>query len=333
MNKYNVTFFVFFLFFLSCNHTNQFKSSFPNKEKLQADYILPGTFITPMFFLIQGNYLCTYSLKKDTMIDMFSLPNLLHEKSFGTRGRGPDEFQSFPWPCQTTNDKIYIRGYTPLVIKQFNIDSCANITQENEFILNEHETFGSMHIIQDSLLVYISMGYQNDSKQQITIKKINLNYKRKTGEILIPTESQNASIDPNRGGISVNDSFIVYFYVFRKQIDIYDVRNMKLLKRLGNNKKTYTNTIFEENVSQYVSVYAGKKYFYALFNKKGNKLSIVEPATQTIEVFDYNGNAVVEYSFDDYISIFAVDELNHLLYVYDETNEDFILKYSLPEIN
>jgi hypothetical protein len=168
------------------------------KEKLQVEYVIPSTIVAPMFFMIQANYLCTYSLQKDTMIDMYSLPDLIHKKSFGVRGKGPGEFQSFPWPCKSTNSDLYIRGYTPLLIRQFTVDSCANPRQINEFVLKEYESFGTMHIVQDSLLIYPSMGSQYERKEQISIKKYNLSQQQETGKILIPTSSpENASIDPN----------------------------------------------------------------------------------------------------------------------------------------
>ena len=327
-----IALFLVFCKLSSCN--NQFPiSDFSIKEKLEVDFIKSEKIIAPMFFLIQGNRLCTYTLKKDTMIDMFSLPMLIHQKSFGMRGQGPDEFHSFPWPCKSTNDNLYIRGYSPLIIKQFSVDNSANLIEENEFELKTHESFGAMYIVQDSLLIYSSMGRMIDRKEQISIKKYNLNQKKETGSIFIRTSSpQNASIDPNRGGISANDSFIVYFYFFKKQIDIYDVHNMKLVKRMGRVKAPSINIAFNENISHYLDAYAGEKYFYLLYNKKGNKINIIEPSSRSIEVFDYNGNAIAEFTFDNFINYFAIDEINHCLYAYDITNEDFIIKYRLPEI-
>jgi hypothetical protein len=303
------------------------------KKNLHAAYIQQSTIIAPAFFAIQGNYLCAYSLRKDTMIDLFSLPDLIWKKSFGTKGQGPGEFQSFPRPCKSTDDYIYVKGYTPLTIKQFSVDTLANLVEKKEFNLDTYESFGSMHIVRDSLLIYPTMGNQNEREEQIAIKKINLNQKRETGIILIPTtRPDNASKDPNRmGGFDVNESFIIYAYLFKKQIDIYDVHRMRLVKRLetGEHHPVQINEIFEENIPQYQGVYAGKKYFYALYNKKGCKFNHIEPASQLIEVFDYNGNAVIEYTFDDYICLFAIDEINNVLYAYDETQEDFILKYDL----
>jgi hypothetical protein len=308
---------------------------FTTKKTLHAEYIQPEVVIAPTFFMIQGDYLCTYSLRKDTMIDVFSLPDLTHKKSFGTRGPGPDEFQYFPWPCKSNNDYIYRRGYTPLTIKQFSVDSTANFVEVDEFKLDTYESFGSMHVIRDSLLIYSTiMGSQTEMKEQIAVKKLNLNRKQEDGIIVISTtRADNASLDPNRpGGFDVNDSFIVYAYLFKKQIDIYNVLDMKLVGRLENrtNHPVQIMEPFEENIPQYQGIYAGEKYFYALYNKKGCKFNNIHPESQSIEVFDYDGNAIIEYTFDDFICLFAIDEINNVLYAYDETIEDFILKYNLP---
>jgi len=334
MNK-KITYILFVLIFISCNIVNNSSliSDFPVKEKLQAEYVIPSTIIAPMFFVLQSNYLCTYSLQKDSMIDMFSLPDLIHVKSFGVRGKGPGEFQSFPWPCKSTNDYFYVRGYTPLLIKQFAVDTCVNPVLINEFVLKDYESFGPMHIVQDSLLIYLSMGYQNENKEQISIKKYNLNQKQETGKILIPTKSKrNSSLDPNRaGGFDVNDSYIVYAYLFKKQIDIYNVNSMKLVCRLESkkNQNPSINKKFTENISHYQGVIAGEKKIFALYNKMGQKISESEPSSQTIEVFDYEGNELVEYLLDDYINVFVIDEMNQFLYAYDVNQEDFILKYNL----
>ena len=325
------------LIFFSCDNANKhlLTSDFPKKEKLQTEHVIPSTIVAPIFFVIQANYLCTYSLQKDSMIDMFSLPDLIHVKSFGVRGKGPGEFQSFPWPCKSTNNDFYVRGYTPLLIRQFTVDPCVNPILVNEFVLADYESFGPMHVVQDSLLVYLSMGYQNENKEQISIKKYNLNQKKETGKILIPTKSKrNASLDPNRaGGFDVNDLYIVYAYLFKKQIDIYDVHSMKLVCRLERkkNQNPSVNKNFTENISHYQGVITGEKYFFALYNKTVQKISESEPASQTIEVYDYEGNALVEYSFDDYINVFVLDEMNQNLYAYDINQEDFILKYNLKK--
>jgi hypothetical protein len=310
---------------------------FPIKEKLQAIPVHTSTYITPTFFAIQANHLCTYSLKKDTMVDMFSLPDLIHKKSFGVRGQGPSEFQSFPWPCKSTNECFYVRGYKPLIVRQLEISSALDMKPVREFALKNYESFGPMHIVQDSLLIYLSMGNQDGRKEQISIKKYNLNQGKEVGEISVSTSvPENASLDPNRvGGFDVNDSFIVYAYLFKKQIDIYDVQSMKLVCQLkiDKNREPRINKDFTKNIPHYQCVAIGKECFYALYNKKGCVMGALEPTSQTIEVFDYSGKAIAEYSLDNYINVFALDEAHGSLYAYDITKEDYILKYNLPKIN
>jgi hypothetical protein len=106
---------------------------------------------------------------------------------------------------------------------------------------------------------------------------------------------------------------------------------MDLLRRLENrtNDPVQIRETFEENIPQYQGIFAGEKYFYALYNSKGCKFNNIYSGSQSMEVFDYDGNAIIEYTFDDLISLFAIDEINNVLYAYDETKEDFILKYNL----
>jgi hypothetical protein len=69
---------------------------------------------------------------------------------------------------------------------------------------------------------------------------------------------------------------------------------------------------------------AGKNYFYALTTRDNSKMI-------DMEVFDYEGNSVMKYSFDTYPSLFIVDEENNYMYGYTEKHEDYFLRYKLPE--
>ena len=124
-----------------------------------------------------------------------------------------------------------------------------------------------------------------------------------------------------------NLSLIIYAYVYKNQIDIYNVDDLKLRKRINgdNNEERIVVGDFENNINHYVSVLAGKKYFYALY--RGSKPS--NENDYVMEVFNYDGETIVRYSFDIVPFLFEVDEDNGFIYGYNPKYEDYLLRYKL----
>jgi hypothetical protein len=327
---------IYLLIAASCSteQSHTAMKDFSVKKTLIAERIPIDQIVAPYFFMLQSKYLCTYSIK-DTMIDLFSLPNLSHVKSFGAKGGAPDEFQGIPMPCKSTNDYVYIQGYTPQKIKKLSIDTNLTVEAQEEYVRTTEEVFGYPHIVQDTFLIYHSMGEYSEREPNISIKKMNLK-NQEVEKILIPTsEPENISFDPNRGLITVNDTFIVYLYRYKKQIDVYGVDSLNLMKRLkGKSGHPLPEVGDMENiVEHYKFAHAGKSYFYALYNKGGYKLyekrAEDTQLVQSLEVYDYNGNPIVEYIINDPISFLAIDEANNMMYAYDEDDEEHLLRYKL----
>ena len=69
----------------------------------------------------------------------------------------------------------------------------------------------------------------------------------------------------------------------------------------------------------YYQIVAGEKFFYALCKKN-----------KSMEVYDYNGSFVNEFTFDITPSLFAVDEYNKTIYGFANDNkyEPYLLRFS-----
>ena len=200
---------------------------------------------------------------------------------------------------------------------------------------------GPLYLVQDSLIICYTLGNRFNKLGEyndMAIKKMNLNNIGEVNEALIlTTEHEDIFSDPNLAtGIAANDAFIVYAYVYKKQIDIYDVNSLKLIKQLvENNGKFVIPTAGDGRkiIDQYQGVVAGQKYFYVLYNKGKAGIGTYPPAVQSLEVFDYSGNPIVEYEFNEHIIRFAIDEVNNMMYAYDGMDEDHLLRYALPLID
>ena len=80
---------------------------------------------------------------------------------------------------------------------------------------------------------------------------------------------------------------------------------------------------------QYIRAYAGAQFFYVM--SAGPKDKNNSYPSRSIEVYDYDGNAIVRYTFDEAPSPFVVDEVQGIIYGYDYQQPDYWLVYKMHE--
>lgn len=309
------------LFFIDCRGNTGLV--FPVVKALTADTVRLNEIINAEFMQICGDHLAISSSKSDPMIYLYSTPALEFENAFVGKGRGPNEIPNFPMFCKDPgNDRMYIWGYTPVTVKKIHVDERNGPEYDREFRLGKREEFNCMAILNDSIFFY----YLPDD---LTIKKYDLIGDELLGEIKFDKDNHNESFFySNRGMTDVNAEKIVYPYIFKKQIDIFDLKTMKRTVRIKAEKpKSIQSFDFMEISQHYTGVYAGKDRFYALYGG-GNYESNM--ADSTLEVFDYDGNPVAKYGFDIVPYVFIVDEKNNAIYGYNGVEApDHLLKFKM----
>jgi hypothetical protein len=314
---------VLFIFIASCNN-NSSKIVFDYVENKSVDTIPIQHIFIPTFMTLTQDLLTITSYGSGEMLHFYKTPALKYLYSTGRNGQGPHEFQAFPMIGQTTSaNKLYIWGYTPITIKEWIVRNDSLVLNET-YRLNHYENFNQLHVVQDSIFVYSAI------PSDFSIKKYNLKANREIGKIALKMdEHQQPFYSSNYGLVAANDSFIVYAYYYKKQIDIYDVFSLKLKKRISGNYDYQTPIVGDNdnNIQQYINVVAGQQYFYALYQGRSSKNKTIN--SDVIEVFDYNGNPVAKYTFDICPQIFTIDETNHILYGYNFKFEDHLLKCNL----
>jgi len=282
-----------YLFFLliystliSCSQVLRNNESFDEHDTLYAKKEQVREIISPNFITKKGDFLIVASSNSNPMLYMYSLPSLELVSTTGNKGRGPNEIPTFPMFCESSRSPwVYIWGYQPTTLFSFDV-SAGNFNKIGEHHLSRYEEFNNMHVLSDSLFLF----YLPD---QLTIKKYDLKNQKWLNEIVLKKDSHNESFFyRNRGYMAANDSYVIYAYYFKKQIDIYDLRTFKLKIRI-NDGKTYAPPVpgsFEQVTYQYSKVYAGANYFYVLHN--GIKRADGSYINKSLEVYDYEGNAV-----------------------------------------
>lgn len=306
-------------FLSSCTSNNRKEikmQPFPLDKQLIAERIVLKEVFSPGYLMMKGNQLFLTGEKGDTLVYQYQVPEFNCKNKWGVKGQAEDDFQLFPMFAKSQSADVYIWGYTPMTIKRFSLNEDGRLNFKNKYELATYESFNQMHVIRDSILIYSAI------PTEFAIKKINLNTGKLLDKISIETEKHRESFFySNRGYVAANDSFIVYPYVYKKQIDIYSIDSLTLCKRIIGDYSFQEIKIgdFENNRIYYLNVVAGRKNFYALC--KGEEGDVF------LEVFDYEGHSKARYRFDVVPYQFEVDEERGYIYGYNNEFEDYFLKY------
>ena len=318
---YILFYFAYLLFLSSCSCSNN-KIVFPETIEIQAELIYINEVIKPDFLTMKGNHLVVASSETDPMIYTYSLPSLSFLKASVNRGRGPGEIPSFPMFCESPgSEMLYVSGYTPTSIGKNEIGIDGALLLKQEIQVGGFEARNNMSVINDSIFIYFDIS-------NLTIKKYNLHTQNLLDFISFEQESHGESYYfSNRGYVANNERFVVYSYILKKQIDIYDLASFKLNKSLKWKVPVQTLTLGDASslTHHYRYIYAGEDYFYALYG--GNKGK--EPEESRLEVYDYGGNPIREYILNIRPIIFVVDEKNSVLYGVDYKDTEHFIKYNL----
>jgi len=306
-------FFIFCSLLLFINSCRNDDISSPEKKELKSEKEILKEIISPDFLTRIDNKLIISSSQSDHMLYVYSLPDLKYLHSTGTKGRGPDEIPLFPMFCESLNQTLYVWGYGPKTIRKFDINQNGELKLNDTIKLPRYEEFNYMHIFNDSLLIY----YLPDN---LNIVKFDLKNKKYLDNIRMKKDNHNESYYySNRGIIAANDSFVVFGYLFKKQINIYRLNDFKLHKKIIGNYKHKGPIVGDfDTPFYYTRIVAGENFFYALCKNK-----------KSMEVYDYNGSFVNEFTFDITPSLFAVDEYNKTIYGFANDNkyEPYLLRF------
>lgn len=312
--------------FLLVSCTNNQHRVFVDEEypadTLSATRCFLENVIHPIFITSKNNSLIVSSVRSDTSVYLYSTPDLVCENRFGIIGNGIGEYPLAPMFINSQTEDLYISGKLYTNIEQYTIDSFSQLSLVNEFDTGINGSCNQMHLINDSILVY------NSIPDKLSIKKYNIKRQQTIDEIVIGEEKDNSTFfNIDRGNISANDSFVVYSYVYKNQIDIYTIDDMKLKKRIIG--KYAPQNVIKENrenlISYYVNTVAAKKHLYVLYQGSTS----TDYTKAKMEVYDYNANLVKRYVFDIPPILFTVDEDNGYIYGYNYFYEDYLLSYKI----
>lgn len=311
---------------LACSHKETvYFTSFPIEKDLKySTFDVHGLF-DPFSLVLSNKYLFLLGIKSDPIFQQYELQNLTYLKSFGNRGRGPGEFPMTPIIYVSRNpEKLYICHSAQKAFSSYKIIENGDLLLENEFITTQGVLYNQFHIIKDSFLVY-------NLVPKIGIEVINLLTDENSTQIEFTKNRHYTGEDflhPDFGTLTVNNQYIVYAYKYRKQIDIYDIKNLKLKTRLLAKGHSETITTTEHSKFYYCDVYTTENFIYVYFidtysNDVKNKYYI--------EVFDFNGTPLKRYNIGIALGcgLWAVTSDDSAIYGYCWSLDDKILRFDL----
>ena len=321
------------LFALSCKQHKEknIPKIFPVEKHLKAT-ILPFDFIIAReSCTIADDCLIFISRGTDTLIYVFSLPEIELINSFGTNGKGPDEFAAPPSFIKNNSDLLCLSGNSNLsLLKCFEIDkNSKTVTLLKEYSLKDISFLDlrNLHIINDSILFYFEcVPY----KMQIGSYDLMQEKRIASKEIEVNEEHEQMIEYFNIGFLMANSQTLTYSYLYQDKIDFMhpDFSLINAIK--DENSKVYIDDSWVNNQSiiYYTAGYAGREKFYFLYSGCGVNEIAEGGKNRSIEVFDNKGIPLVKYYLDFPIYEFTVDEKNNKLYGwYDD--DDVILVYEL----
>jgi hypothetical protein len=262
--------------------------------------------------------------KKDTLFDVFDLHDYRYLYSTGTKGSGPDDFV-FPMEqtIQVTDNGFTIfDGYTMKTMELQSKGSLHTILNEKIFDVFPVNGFAKLN---DSLCIAFadcSIGTTGDFEYQIKntfSKKIikvseypNLTINKYDQDQRCQIYSKYVIVSPTKEKFA---AFYSYFKFFR----IYSIEG-NLEKEIHVNIAPYSTNDLDDWTKRniyYRRPVPTEKYIYA------------PCSSNEIQIWDWNGNPVMQYFLDRNFHSFAVSEKLQKLYTISYESEDKIFVYDL----
>lgn len=307
---------------ISCkNSVERFEFTKDQEIHLKKEKIPVDTVMDPSDMILKNGFLVIRSSKTPFSLFLFQPPSLEFVRAEGRKGKGPDEIKDLAAIYTSSNDNLYVEGYTPTTLRKVELGEEGQFNFLETIKIRLPGAINDMSIIGDSVLIYRAEGLQ--------IKKHDLISNKELDYISFPKENHNHPMYyENRGELAANDDYLVYIYCYKKEIDIYDTKTFKLIKKISDGKRYPLPEVGGEKdmiIPLQRSVLLGKDYFYVLGRPDRDRSN----PNRYIEVFDYDGKPIVKYLFDNEISLFAVDTENGYIYGYDYSDPDNLLRYDI----
>lgn len=330
---------IILLVFYSCQSGRSNNSvitinNFPVNSNLKAQIIdIPPVAISPFNLFITKDKLIMFNMKKDTIFDIFNLPECEYLFAAGNKGEGPNDFFDIDRRLFIpTNNGFKVFFQNQKALKEAEIQrNSIKIAQENilKFNIDQYPINGFTPI-NDTTYLYWS-GFEAETEYNLlnTNTQIHKPFspypkwcKSEINEDKIFTYVKNITVKPD-------GKMFAAFYGYFKKFRIYDHLG-NLLKDISIEIEPYDEDLNKKNRTIFYFSYpkSSNKYIYALC-KNADQQTVTNPELQ---IWKWDGTPIGAYKLDRPISLFAVSEEYGKIYAINGDIEDQIYIYDLPNI-
>lgn len=310
-------------------------SKFPVEMELTADIItIPPVAMTPFNIFITDDKLVMFNMMKDSIFDIFSLPECTYLFSTGYKGEGPNDFFDIDRRLfvPTSNGfKLFFQTHKELKQVAFREKSLEIIKDSTLKFDIDQSPVNGFTPLNDTTYIYWS-GFDKETEYDLLNTEIQETmqfspYPNWT-EIKLPEDKLFSYI--KNMAVRPDGKMFAAFYGYFKRFRVYDHKGI-LLKDISLEIEPYSKEI-EPNLSDRMVYYfaypkASNKYIYALC-KNAKSDAVIAPELQ---IWTWDGVSVAKYKLDRPISLFSVSEKHQKIYAINGEYEEEVYVYSLPE--
>ena len=316
---------LFLVYTTSCSNDNtELYGNFTKEYTLLGDSVSKQaqTYENYFIHLVDGNVILPSPKNRaDTLLHIYSTPDLKLKIATGVLGHSKYEFQDNPCICNSSTGSLYIKGYTHNTLRKVEVTDSALLDLEHLKLFTQCAP-NNMHMIGDSMLYYL-----NISKKKI----ISFNVNRQTNVNEFDIQNLYGSKgQPLIGTLCVNNHLAIYAMQYKREIVVLrteDLSYVKTIKREYENQDKEIESGAKDCTFYYTGGFASEDKFYLLYIGIKNGSSYKE---SNIEVYDKDMNPVCIYHLHPVLYSFAVDEKNGYIYGLGN-NTDYIYRFKLTK--
>lgn len=311
---------------------------FKIEENLSSEVIqsISDSLIQPGRISIVDEYLLISDFKAGKPLHILNLKNQNHLGSYGVKGQGPGEVAT-PWSfSELTSKKFTLVDIVQKKILEYDIDTLLRFNRPvYEQKLNQNgftqfaKVYGDTIFFDDGY----KLNYRLYKSKFYDVK--NTSSINGYGEIPIIVDAEISDIvkrDMTMAHMKSKNGFFVFVYMYCPRIEIFDYgkKQWKTIISPKNfvpefNKSVQKGfTVTKKTVYAYPDIALTDKYIYALYSEK-RIMDHVYPKSNSIYVFDFEGNPIKKYNLDKDISFFSVKNDSTIYATNVETNPELVV--------
>jgi hypothetical protein len=323
------------VFLFACNlnvsETNMVITEFPEKKEIKTSVIqTEPVILAPDEMFIMNDRIWIFQNKKDTLFDVFDLPDCNYLFSTGMKGQGPNEF-IFPTGKTIQADK---EGFTILdmnVMKTVTLQTDNSLhTVKSGKIFDQFPVNGFIKLNDSLFCAFADCATGTAGSYEYQLKNLSkegeikfseypdLTGKKFEGDERCQIYYKYLVANPSERRFAAFYSFFKFFRIYSYEGKLEREIQVKTLPFQSGDVENW-----EERKLYYGRPFATERYIYALCS------------ANEMQVWDWNGNPIIQYDLDKDFFAFAVSEKYKKVYLVcaEETDSDKIYALDLSHLN